>query len=372
MAEEKERKAFKDWFDREAAKKLADQMAGAMPAFDRARFVRLAMRKLNTLEMSNRVRHFSDALRSTLPVSLPAALKVLQESLPEILPDCEDVTDGWLQWPVGQFIADHGLEHFDTAMTAMIELTQRFSSEFAVRPFVDQRPKETFARLIKLTKHPSPHVRRWCSEGVRPRLPWGMKLRALVADPTPIFPILEQLKDDPELYVRRSVANNLNDIAKDHPELVVERCRTWKKRGNANRDWLIRHALRSLIKDGHPDALELVGFGPPKRLNAKLSLSPTGIEVGESVVMEANISSTHGKPQKLAIDYAVHYVRKAGKTSAKVFKWTTVELSPSGKITLTKKHPMKRTTIRALYPGAHKIEIQINSARHAAAFFELK
>ena len=369
---EKERKAFKDWFDRSAAKRLAAQLTEVMPAFDAGRFVRLATRNLKQIEFAGRVRQFSDSLRKTLPESVPTALKILRECQPELLSDSESVTDGWLQWPVGQFIADHGLAHFDESMATMIELTQRFSSEFAVRPFVDQRSDETFARLMELTDHPSEHVRRWCSEGVRSRLPWGMKLRALVADPTPIWPILEKLKDDPEIYVRRSVANNLNDIAKDHPDLVVARCRKWKQKPNANRDWLIRHALRSLIKDGHSGALELVGFGPPKKLSARLSIKPSKIRVGEHVLLEADVSSSAGKSQRLAIDYAVHFVRKAGSTTAKVFKWTTLELPGRGSVSLSKKHPMRITTIRALYPGLHQVEIQINGKRFAAGSFELE
>ena len=148
-------------------------------------------------------------------------------------------------------------------MTAMIELTQRFSSEYAVRPFVERYPEATFKRLLALTDDPSPHVRRWCSEGTRPRLPWGAKLHHLVADPSPIWPILEALKDDDELYVRRSVANNLNDIGKDHAALVVERCQAWLEDGNAQRDWTVKHGLRSLVKDGDPGALAVMGYGPP-------------------------------------------------------------------------------------------------------------
>lgn len=245
-----ERKAFKDWFDKAAARVLAGQVAGAMPSFDQEQFIRLASRNLKALEFAGRVRQFSDALAATLPKPIPKALAVLTESLPPPLPDCEAVTDGWLQWPLGQFIADHGLEYFDASMEAMMELTQRFSSEYAIRPFVERYPEATFDRLLALTDDPNPHVRRWCSEGTRPRLPWGKKLQGLVADPTPIWPILEALKDDGELYVRRSVANNLNDIAKDHAPLVVQRCMAWSEDSNERRDWAIKHGLRSLIKAG--------------------------------------------------------------------------------------------------------------------------
>ena len=366
-----ERKAFKDWFDGAAAQALATQMANAMPSFDQAKFIQLASNDLQTLEFAGRVQQFSDALRATLPESVPKALEVLTESLPALLPDCEAVTDGWLQWPVGQFIADHGLEHFEASMKAMIELTQRFSSEYAVRPFVERYPRETFERLLTLTQDPSPHVRRWCSEGTRPRLPWGKKLRDLVNDPSPIWPILEALKDDDELYVRRSVANNLNDIGKDHAKLVVQRCQTWSEDRNKHRDWVIKHALRSLIKDGDPGALAVVGFGAPEKLMAKLTIEPRQIAIGDVIELSAQLETSAAKPQDLIIDYAVHYVRKGDKTSAKVFKWKTLQLPAGGKVKLTKRHSMQQTTVRALYPGTHRIELQINGVRVTEESFQL-
>ena len=364
-------KAFKDWFDKSAAQALANQITEAMPGFDRKKFVRLASRDLGALEFSQRVQQFSDALRATLPETLPEALAVLTESLPSPMPDCEATTDGWLQWPLGQFIADRGLDHFEASMTAMIELTQRFSSEFAVRPFVAECPEAIFPRLLELTQHPSPHVRRWCSEGVRPRLPWGKKLRALVEDPSPIWPILEALKDDEELYVRRSVANCLNDIAKDHPALVVARCKAWSRRGHEHRDWVIRRALRTLIKNGDPGALAVIGFGPPKKLEATLSLRPKRIQVGGEVTLTAGLATTAASAQNLAVDFVVHFVRKGGKTSEKVFKWTTTRLPARGAATLEKRHPMKKTTVRKLYPGVHRVELQVNGSRVAETIFRL-
>lgn len=366
-----ERKAFKEWFDEAAAQALATQVAGAMPGFDQEQFVRLASRDLQALEFAGRVKQFSDALATTLPESIPKALAVLSESLPEPLPDCESVTDGWLQWPVGQFIADYGLEHFEASMAAMIELTQRFSSEYAVRPYVKHHPEATFERLLALTDHPSPHVRRWCSEGVRPRLPWGVKLRDLVADPSPIWPILEALKDDDELYVRRSVANNLNDIAKDHAALVVQRCQAWSKDSNERRDWAIKHGLRSLIKAGDSAALAVIGFGPPQKLTAKLSIRPKTIAVGDVVEFSAQLETSSARAQQLVVDYVVDYVRKGGKTSGKVFKWTTLELPAHGRMTLDKRHAMKATRVRALYPDVHRVTLQVNGEKVAEAQFRL-
>jgi len=364
-----ERKAFKDWFDREAARALAAQVSGAMPRFDRARFVDLATRDLRELEFNERVKQFSNALAAALPKARPVAIAVLTRSLPAPRPDCNAVTNGWLQWPIGQFIADYGIDHFEISMKAMIELTKCFSSEFAVRPFVEQYPEATFARLQQLTEDPNPHVRRWCSEGTRPRLPWGRRLNGLIADPSPIWPILEALKDDEEPYVRRSVANNLNDIAKDHPELVVERCTAWARGGQ--RSWVVKHALRSLVKAGDPAALAAVGFERPTRLGAELSIRPKQVAVGGEVALTARLTSRATRPQDLMIDYRVHFVRSAAKTSAKVFKWTTCRLPARESAVLEKRHPMKPTTIRALYPGLHRVELQVNGVRLAEASFRL-
>jgi 3-methyladenine DNA glycosylase AlkC len=368
---EKERKAFKDWFDAAAAQRLADQVSGAHAEFDRKKFVRLATRGLSELEFHGRVQHFSNMLRKTLPESVPEALGILTRSLPDAQADCESVTDGWLQWPLGQFIADHGVPHFDESFVAMIELTKRFTSEFAVRPFVERYPEKVFARLRKLTGDPNPHVRRWCSEGVRPLLPWGRKLRDLVGDPSPLWPILEALKDDDELYVRRSVANTINDIAKHHPELVVQRCAEWSKDSNTNRDWLIKHALRTRIKEGDPGALKIIGYGPPKLLIAYLAVSPKRVPIGDSVTLSVNLESWASRAQNVMVDYAVHYVRKGDKSSAKVFKWKSLKIPAKGSVSLEKRHSMKLTTIRALYPGEHRVEVQVNGVRLADARFVL-
>ncbi len=369
MAEE--RKAYKDYFDRSAAKALAQQVAVAMPSFDQKGFVRQAVRNIEALEFHARVKQFSDALRTTLPDDIPQALGILTQSLPAPLPDCEAVTDGWLQWPLGQFIADHGLDHFDDSMHAMTELTQRFSSEFAVRPFVQHQQEKTFAYLKSQLKHDSPHVRRWCSEGVRSRLPWGVKLNALVADPAPIWPILDALVDDPELYVRRSVANNLNDIAKDHPQVTIKRAKGWLKKPGEHREWVVKHGLRTLIKNGDPQALELIGFGAPKGVSAKLSIAPQKISVGETVALDVTLQSKAKSSQRLLLDYIVHYVRKGGKSGSKVFKWTTLELASGETRQVSRNHPMRQTTVRALYPGVHKVKLQLNGNVVAAGEFEL-
>jgi 3-methyladenine DNA glycosylase AlkC len=331
--------------------------------------VRLASRDLIKLELASRVKQFAGALATTLPGDVPQALSILVDSLPPVLPDCDGVTDGWLQWPMGQFIADHGLPCFEESMVAMVELTQRFSSEFAVRPFVEQHPEKTFGRLQELTSHESPHVRRWCSEGVRPRLPWGTKLRALVTDPTPIWPILEALKDDREIYVRRSVANNLNDIAKDHPCDVVRLCRRWSK--DSSRSWLVGRALRTLVNAGDPDALAVIGYKKANSLSATLHVDRNRIARGAKIELIAVLQSNAARSQKLLVDYVVHFVRQKGNANAKVFKWKSVNIPARGHVELTKTHAMRETTIRVLYPGHHRVELQVNGRRVAETSFVL-
>ena len=368
-----ERKAFKDWWDRDAAVALADQFSAAWSGFDQTAFVTKATADIEALEMMARVGQFAEALRVNLPEPIPEALEIITGSLPEPLPDCEAVTDGWLQWSIGFFIGEYCLGHYDEAMTAMIELTQRFSAEFAVRPFAERYPERVYNDLLKLAQtHTSPHVRRWASEGIRPRLPWGCKLRELINDPSPLWPILETLKDDPELYVRRSVANNLNDIAKDHPEPVVNRCAEWAKNAHAERLWVIKHGLRTLIKEGHSGALEVIGLKAPEALVVEFSLSTSRIVVGESVELRLTLTNESRKVQKLAIDYAVEFVRQGGKVNQKVFKGKTLEIAPSATLEWSKKHPMKVTTVRALYPGNHRVFININGKRFAESAFELK
>jgi 3-methyladenine DNA glycosylase AlkC len=371
MSERQQKKLFKDWFDAEAAELLTAQFVSAWPEFDANKFIALATYQLEQLEFHGRVRQFSDALRETLPQDIPTALQIITRSLPPVLPGTDDTTNGWLQWPVGHWIADHAVDHPDLAFEVMRELTQRFTSEFAIRPFVERYPEKTFTYLLDNTTHPSPHVRRWCSEGVRPRLPWGKRLNALLRDPSPILPILESLKDDSSRYVQKSVANCLNDIGKDNAAVLVQVCSAWQQDKTPQRSWIIRHALRSLIKKGNPDALNLLGYSQEIALHTTLTLFPQKLRIGDSITMQATLHNTAPTPVSVVLDFAVDYVRQRGKTSNKVFKWKNQELGPDQRIQLTKKLAFTPNTTRALYPGEHRIYLQLNGVRHAEAWLSL-
>lgn len=357
--------AFKDWFDDDAVEQLAERLASGFARFPRRRFVRRACAGLEKLEMMERVRQIAAAMDEVLPDDIMAACEGLSAALPPVLESDEQVTGGYVLWPVGQFLADRCRPEWsevevDAALRCMEELTQRFSAEFAVRPYLELHADQTLAFLQDRVAHPSVHVRRWCSEGTRPRLPWGRKLKALEKDPTPSLRILEALRADPERYVQRSIANHLNDIAKVHPERIVELVSRWWQDGDEGVRWIVRHALRHLVKQGHPGALEVLGYGPPRGLEVSFDATPKRLAIGGAAQLRARIGHRTQGAQRLMVDFVVHYVKASGKTSPKVFKWTQVELPPAEEAVLEKRLAFKHVSIRRIHPGVHRIELQVN------------
>lgn len=252
--------------DGEAIDCLAHNVRRVHPGFDAEGFRRTAMEGLAALGILQRGVHLARALRRHLPSEYSDAIAILMHSLTPPLTGTEDHGLAvFFYLPHVSFVAEYGLDPahnggrdpFEVSMAAQYEITRRFSAEFCIRPYLVKWPGRTLERLMEWTRDPDPHVRRLCSEGTRPRLPWAMRLKAFMADPTPVLPILEALKDDPELYVRRSVANHLGDIAKDHPALALERCARWLEGASEARRWVIRHALRHPAKKGVREALEL-------------------------------------------------------------------------------------------------------------------
>ncbi len=350
------------------------------PAFPRQRFEALALAGLDELELKARVLHLSAALEACLPRAFEHAAEVLEASL---APPADDAAldtvrtgdaglAGWVVWPMGEFVARRGLGQPERALRTLHALTQRSTAEFAIRPFIVQHPALTFAILERWTRDPSAHVRRLVSEGSRPRLPWGMQLKGLIADPTPTLPLLRALQDDPSEYVRRSVANHLNDIAKDHPELIAAWLEEFLPGATPQRKALLKHAGRTLIKAGDPRVLKVWGLAQGLRGSAQLKLSKRRVVLGDSVELVVTLESTSARRQKLAIDYAVHHVKASGKTTPKVFKGWTLELGPHEQRELRKTHSLRRVTTRTYHAGRHQIELRINGRNAAEAEFSLK
>ncbi|KAF0172924.1 MAG: DNA alkylation repair protein [Limisphaerales bacterium] len=255
-----------DLLDREAVACLAHNLILAQPDFDASAFQRSALEGLEPLAILQRGEHLAHALRRHLPDCYADAVRVVVQSLTPPLTRTNELGLGvFFYLPHVCFVANYGLDPahnggndpFETSMAAQYELTRRFSAEFSMRPFLIKWPERTLARLMEWTRDPDPHVRRLCSEGARPRLPWARRIPAFIQNPRPVLPILEALKDDPDLYVRRSVANHVGDIAKDHPALAFDLCESWLKGASPERKWLIRHAVRHPAKQGVQVALRL-------------------------------------------------------------------------------------------------------------------
>lgn len=349
---------FKNMIREETIRELADLLAAAGP-LDVDAFVSSALNGLEELELKDRVRHISTLLRQHLDADFRIAIAQILRALPPSNATAENAPGGFVLWPLCQFVEDHGVADPDTSLPALYELTRRFSGEFAIRPFLLQHTQRTLDVLEEWADDEDQHVRRLVSEGCRPRLPWGQRLHFLVEDPSPILPLLEKLRDDPEEYVRRSVANNLNDIAKDNPEVVVSLCRRWLKNAPKDRQRLVRHALRSLVKQGHSGALELLGFGPPA-VEILRFVGPEKATIGETIQLELHFRNTLDHPQNLVIDYALDSPGARGNTTRKVFKWRTTEAVPGTNILIRHTHSFRPVTTRATRPGTYKFELLIN------------
>jgi 3-methyladenine DNA glycosylase AlkC len=356
---------LKHFFDAALVGRLAGTLAKAQPGFPRARFVREASAGLDELELMARAGRIADVMATVLPTPYKRAIAVLVASLGPRLDSSEDNgLQPFFYLPHVLYVARHGLAEadFEASMRAQLELTQRFSAEFSIRAYLERHPARTLARLAEWAGHPDVHVRRLVSEGTRPRLPWAARLRAFQKDPTPILPLLERLKDDPELYVRRSVANNLNDIGKDHPARLNEIAARWLVDATPERRWVVEHALRSAIKRGDRTALAVLGFAGKPRLDASATFAPARVRRGAKVVATVTISNPTTRPQKAVVDLAVHFVKASGKSSAKVFKLRELELAPRASLTLDKSISFADLTTRKHYPGSHAVEVLINGA----------
>jgi 3-methyladenine DNA glycosylase AlkC len=270
------------------------------------------------------------------------------------------------------YVAQHGLAHFEESMRAQYALTQLFTAEYSIRAFLEKHPQATLARLREWARDPSEHVRRLVSEGTRPRLPWAPRLRAFQQDPRPVIELLELLKDDPSLYVRRSVANNLNDIGKDHPQLLATLAKRWLKGASDERRWIVKHALRSAIKRADAGALGALGYGGKANVAVRaVRITPARPKIGGQVSIGFEIVNKGAKRQRVMADLVVHFVKARG-TSAKTFKLRMLDLAPGARETVSKKITLSQLTTRRHYPGRHRVEALLNGSARKLGVFVLR
>lgn len=369
---------FKNLINPAVVQSCGEHLQRAWPGFDRPRFEQQALHGLEDLEMKARAMQVADALEATLPHDFDHAASVVEAALAPAATGDElgfaispAGLAGWIGWPLGEFIARRGLDDPGRGLAALHALTQRFTGEFAIRPFLVHHPDFTLATLTGWLRDPSPHVRRLVSEGSRPRLPWGLQIKQLIRDPRPTLPLLRALQDDPSAYVRRSVANHLNDIAKDHPSIVADWLEAHLPDADAQRRQLLRHASRTLLKQGDRRVLSAWGLGQPLAGSARLRLSGPRLNVGDRLALSLTLVSESDRMQPLAVDYVVHHVKANGSTSPKVFKGWKLELAPREEKVLTKQHSLKPVTTRTYHRGRHRIDIQANGTVIASGEFVL-
>lgn len=348
--------AFKDEIGPVLVRRLADELGQAWPGFPRRRFLAGIDDELAVRELMARVDLVAERLGTALPTPFPAGADVVWRALGS------PTFTGWMTLPVGMYVARRGLDHPEVALPLLAGLTPRWSSEVAVRPFIERHPASAYEHLHRWAADEDEHVRRLVSEGTRPRLPWAPLLRGLIADPSPNVPLLDALVDDPSPYVRRSVANHLNDISKDHPELALDLAGQWLGRGDGA-GWAVRHGLRTLVKRGHPEALALLGADHDADVRlVHLAVEPACVAVGESVTLTCTLvlDGVAGAEAEAVIDYRVHYVGARGVKAPKVFKWARRTLSAGTPVTVTRRHAFEHVSIRRIHPGPHAIDVQVN------------
>ena len=365
---------LKNSYGPDVPRRIAAMLASVHPSFPADAFLRDALNGYDALELMPRGRQIAAALGIHLPRPFPKAARILVESLgPELSATTGNGMQPFLYLPHGWFIADHGLGHFKVSMDALHALTRRFTAEFAIRPFLDAHPDDSMRVLAKWTADPSEHVRRLVSEGTRPRLPWAARLRVFGKDPETMLPLLARLRDDPDVYVRRSVANHLNDIGKAHPGLLVATAREWLQDAPPARRRLLNHALRSLIKAGHPGALAALGFqtGPANLSVSTARVTPARARVGGSVEIAFQVTNNGKRPLQVLADYRVHFVKANGSASPKVFKIRTMELAAGATAAFSRRLSLAPMTTRTLHPGLHQVDAQINGRAFPLGGFHL-
>lgn len=359
---------LKDYFTEQLVRDIGARIATVHPDFDVDRFVEAAVGDgWEAAGLTERSRRIADALWATLDLGVEATLDVIVRCLPDELDDPEGVlNDGFWMWPFGDLIATYALECPDAALDACEALTKRFTAEFAVRPFLAGHP-EALDRVERWATDDSEHVRRLASEGTRPRLPWATRLDLPLER---VLPVLATLRRDESPYVRRSVANHLNDLAKDHDE-IVDVLAQWHAEGVDETTWIVRHALRNHLKQGDPRALRLFGYEPALIDVAGLEVAPRSVAIGEQVEVGFDLVEVAGRAQKLMVDLVVGYVKANGSLSPKVFKFKDFELAAGATLRCTKRLDMTPRSIRTLHPGTHTVTIRVNGADLADATFDL-
>lgn len=356
---------LKNQFDTDVVELLAERFRAASSDFDAPRFTATLLGSFPSLELKQRVNLVADTIAELLATDYPEMLEI-------VVGVARTGVDGFAAWPLCSFVERHGVDHPELSLVAMETLTVRWSCEFAIRPFLDDHLDLTRTFLRRWVHDDDEAIRRLASEGTRPRLPWGPKVQALLDDPEIGIELLEELRNDVSETVRRSVANHLNDLSRSDPDRAVAVLRAWAGDPAIDRA-MIRHALRTLVKAGLPDALTLLGFTTDAQIRVGgLEVKPAEISLGSVIELSTEVKSTADTDQLLVVDFVIHHVNATGSTSPKVFKWTTLSLGPDEAAVLRKTRRIQTASTRRYHAGTHRIDLQVAGRVVASSSFELR
>ena len=361
---------LKDLYSPSFIAQFADSFQKVLPTVNKRKFIE----QINTpafadYELKERMAHIAHVLHKFLPQPYANASVYLTKLIDQVKKEGPAASSiEYLFLP--EYIHLYGLDDYMSSIAAMESVTQFISCEFAIRPFILRYEKKMIPQLLKWSKHKNRHVRRLATEGSRPRLPWAMALPFLKKDPSPILPILENLKQDDCEIVRRSVANNLNDISKDNPQVVLKIAKQWKGLGT-DTDAIIKHGLRTLLKAGDANALSLYKLTADHFKLNDFKIITSDVSIGEYLHFECRIENTSNKTQTLRLEYAVHYLKNNGSLSKKVFKISERALKPGEKVQVSRRQSFKPITTRVFYTGQHRLSMIINGKETDSKKFHL-
>ncbi|MGE0562589.1 MAG: DNA alkylation repair protein [Flavobacteriales bacterium] len=355
---------LKEELNKEFISRLADEFFLADKSFQKKAFiVEVLDSDWEVLELKQRMRKITNTLYNYLPFTFEKQVEQILKIAPKF--------SGIQGFIFPDFVQVYGLDNFEVSIRALELLTQYSTSEFAVRPFIEKYPNQSTKQLLIWSKSNNHHIRRLSSEGSRPKLPWAQLLRNFIKDPNPVLPILENLKNDESLYVRKSVANHLNDISKNHPKLVLDICKKWHGK-TKNTDWIVKHALRTLLKAGNKEALAIFGTANAEKIEVEeLSLSSSKLKIGEEFTFSFHVQNFNKIEQTLRLEYIIHFIKSNGTLSPKIFKISEAMFSSNTKKQLIRKHKFADLTTRKHYAGKHQLSIVVNGDVKSSVEFDL-
>lgn len=362
---------LKDLYSPQFYKHFSRQASEVIPHFNPRKFVqKIFDAEWEKKELKTRMKHTSSVLHEFLPQDFRKAAMLICDIIANLRKQgLKESGIEYMFFP--DYVETFGLHDFDTSVEAFEYITTFTSCEFAVRPFIIQYGDDMLKRMLGWSLHENHHVRRLASEGSRPRLPWAMAIPALKKNPKPVLPILENLKCDTSEYVRRSVANNLNDISKDHPDLVISIAKLWKGLGKET-DGIIKHGCRTLLKQSHPAILKYYKLNTSESILVQdFSIMTPKVKIGHDLKFSFRLFNNTNKAQMVRIEYAVYYLRQNGRLSKKVFKISERELKGKVEMAFNKKQSFRIITTRKFYKGQQQLSIIVNGKESMVKAFEL-